>query len=123
MDLPSAAKTLSALAHDGRLLIYRELVTAGPEGLAAGVLSRRCAIAPNTLSASLTVLAHAGLVSSRRDGRSIIYSAAYDRMSDLLGFLVQDCCGGRTEICAPLQKIAAVDACCGVETQFNAGRA
>ena len=107
MDIRSAASTLSALAHEGRLSIFRELVQAGPGGLAAGEISRRRGIAPNTLTASLTVLAHAGLVRSRRDGRSIIYSAAYERMSGLLGFLMQDCCGGRPEICAPLAEIAA----------------
>jgi DNA-binding transcriptional ArsR family regulator len=123
MDATSAANTLSALAHEGRLSIFRELVQAGPEGLAAGEISRRRGIAPNTLSASLTVLAHAGLVASRRDGRSIIYSAAYDRMAGLLGFLVQDCCGGRAEICAPLTRIAAAGAYCGGETQLNAGQA
>ena len=112
MDATSAAATLSALAHEGRLSIFRELVQAGPDGLAAGEISRRRAIAPNTLSASLTVLAHAGLVTSRRNGRSIIYSAAYDRMSELLGFLMQDCCAGRPEICAPLTLITQAAACC-----------
>ena len=106
MEVSKAVSALSALAHEGRLTIFRELVQAGPDGLAAGEVSRRVGIAPNTLSASLTILAHAGLVSSRRQGRSIIYSAGYARMAEVLGFLVQDCCQGRPEVCAPLAAFA-----------------
>jgi ArsR family transcriptional regulator, arsenate/arsenite/antimonite-responsive transcriptional repressor len=102
METASAVRSLSALAHEGRLAIFRELVQAGPEGLAAGEIGRRLVIAPNTLSASLAVLSNAGLATSRREGRSIIYAAAYDRMSGLLSFLMADCCGGRPEICAPV---------------------
>jgi ArsR family transcriptional regulator len=112
MEMTSAVPALSALAHQGRLSVFRELVQAGPHGLAAGEISRRLGIAPNTLSASLAVLVHAGLASSRRDGRSIIYSADYDRMSQLLGFLMADCCQGRPEICGSIMAIAAVgDGC------------
>lgn len=103
---------LAALAHGGRLAIFRELVTSGPEGLAAGEVSRRVGIAPNTLSASFTVLSHAGLVTSRREGRSIIYTAAYQQMAGLLGFLMEDCCQGRPEVCAPVAQIAERVACC-----------
>ena len=112
METSQAVSALSALAHEGRLAIFRELVQAGPEGLAAGEVSRRLGIAPNTLSASLTILAHAGLVRSRRVARSIIYSAAYDHMGVLLGFLVQDCCQGRPEVCAPMAAVAGQLACC-----------
>ncbi len=105
--MKSATASLSALAHDGRLSAFRLLVQAGPEGLAAGELARRLDVLPNTLSASLTVLSHAGLVTSRRDGRSIIYTARYERMGELLAFLVEDCCGGSPEICAPLARIAS----------------
>ena len=94
------------------MAIFRELVTAGPEGLAAGEVSRRVGIAPNTLSASFTVLSHAGLVTSRREGRSIIYTAAYPQMAGLLGFLMEDCCQGRPEVCAPVAQIAERVACC-----------
>lgn len=107
MEISAAVPILSALAHEGRLAIFRALVQAGPEGLAAGEVSRRLGIAPNTLSASLTVLSNAGLVASRRAGRSIIYSAAYDRMGVLIDFLLQDCCQGRPEICAPVFSVAA----------------
>jgi ArsR family transcriptional regulator len=106
MEIFQAVTALSAVAHEGRLAIFRELVKAGPEGLAAGEIGRRVGVLPSTLSASLTVLANAGLATSRRDGRSIIYAAAYDRMSDLLAYLMEDCCGGRPEICAPLAEVA-----------------
>jgi len=112
MKTNDAVTALSALAHGGRLAIFRELVKAGPEGLAAGEVSRRVGIAPNTLSASFTVLSHAGLVTNRREGRSIIYGAAYDRMTGLLGFLMEDCCQGRPEICAPVAQIAERATCC-----------
>jgi len=111
MDTTHAVAALSALAHTGRLTVFRLLITAGPEGLAAGEIGRRLGILPNTLSASLTILGHAGLVRSRRNGRSIIYSADIAGMADLLGFLVDDCCGGRPEICAPLSRIAGRAAC------------
>jgi DNA-binding transcriptional ArsR family regulator len=107
-----AVEALSALAHEGRLSIFRLLVRAGHEGLAAGEIGRKLDVLPNTLSASLTVLAHAGLVKSRRDGRSIIYTADYDRMSGLLGFLMEDCCNGDASICAPLAAIANRATCC-----------
>lgn len=112
MKVDDAVAALSALAHAGRLAIYRELVRAGPDGLSAGEVSRRVGIAPNTLSASFTILFHAGLVTSRRDGRSIIYAAAYDRMTGLLGFLMEDCCQGRPEVCAPVAEIAERATCC-----------
>lgn len=107
METKSAVTSLSALALEGRLSVFRLLVQAGPEGLPAGEIARRLEILPNTLSANLSVLSHAGLVSSKRDGRSIIYSADYDAMRQLLAFLMEDCCGGATEICAPLAAIAS----------------
>jgi len=106
----SAAEMLSALGHPGRLAIFRLLVRAGPEGMAAGEVARTLDVLPNTLSANLNILSQAGLATSRRDGRSIIYAAAYAHMSDLLSFLVEDCCNGRPEICAPLVETAR--ACC-----------
>jgi len=112
MDISNAVISLSALAHEGRLRIFRLLVEAGPEGLAAGEIGRRLGILPNTLSASLTLLSHADLVRSRRDGRSIIYVAEFDRMAGLLSYLVEDCCNGRPEVCAPLSQIAAKAAVC-----------
>jgi DNA-binding transcriptional ArsR family regulator len=112
MESELAVKRLAALAQDSRLAVFRLLVKAGPEGLAAGEIARTLDITPNTLSAQLNVLANAGLVASRRDGRSIIYSAAYAAMSELLLHLMEDCCQGRPEICAPLGEAASRAACC-----------
>src|SRR5580700_186681 len=105
METPSAVTALSALAHPGRLEVFRLLVRAGPEGIAAGEIARATGSLANTMSTNLNVLAGAGLVTSRRDGRSIIYSAAFDQMRALLAFLMEDCCAGKPEICAPLAAI------------------
>jgi len=102
MQLPVAVEALSALAQGSRLAVFRLLVRAGAEGMAAGEIAREVGARPNTLSSHLTILGHAGLVSARREGRSIIYSADYETMRGLLGFLVEDCCAGRPEICAPV---------------------
>jgi ArsR family transcriptional regulator, arsenate/arsenite/antimonite-responsive transcriptional repressor len=112
MESPLAVTALSALAHPARLEVFRLLVRAGPDGMAAGEIARATGSLANTLSANLNLLAGAGLVSSRRDGRSIVYAAAYDQMRELLAFLVEDCCGGKPEICAPLAAIAERAACC-----------
>ena len=112
--MTTAVWSLSALAHEGRLKVFRMLVKAGPDGLAAGEIARRLGTPPNTLSANLTLLAHAGLARSRRDGRSIIYSARFDRMGELMAFLAEDCCGGAPEVCAPVAD-AARRAACGPE--------
>jgi ArsR family transcriptional regulator len=112
MESSAAIKRLSALAQDSRLAVFRLLVKAGPEGVAAGEIARSLAITPNTLSAQLNVLSNAGLVASRRDGRSIIYTADYDAMGALLVYLTEDCCGGRPEVCGPLAQVASHAACC-----------
>lgn len=102
MELEAAAACLAALSHAGRLEVFRMLVQAGAMGLPAGEIARRQGVPPNSLSANLSVLTHAGLARARRQGRSIIYTAEYDRMRALLGFLMEDCCGGSPEICWPL---------------------
>jgi DNA-binding transcriptional ArsR family regulator len=107
METMSAVAALSALAHAGRLEIFRLLVKAGDPGLPAGDIARATGVLPNTLSSNLNILSGAGLVASRREGRSIIYTAAYDRMRDLLAFLMEDCCAGNAAICAPLAAIAS----------------
>ena len=107
MQSPAAVAALAALAHPGRLEIFRLLVRAGHEGMAAGEIARAAGSLPNTLSANLNILAGAGLVSARRVGRSMIYTAGYDRMRDLLAFLMEDCCAGKPEICAPLAAMAS----------------
>lgn len=112
MEIYTAVPGLSALAHEGRLATFRLLVQAGPDGLAAGEIARRLDVLPNTLSSSLNILAQVGLIRSRREGRSIIYTADYEQMANLMGFLIQDCCGGHPEICVPLAAIASEAACC-----------
>ena len=106
MEMTAAVESLSALAHEGRLKVFRLLVTVGPAGLAAGEIARRMGMPANTLSANLALLSHAGLAQSRRDGRSVIYSARFDRMGALMTFLAKDCCGGAPEVCAPVAGAA-----------------
>jgi DNA-binding transcriptional ArsR family regulator len=110
MEAQAAIGALGALAHAGRLEVFRLLVRAGPPGLAAGEIARATGSLPNTLSTNLGILASAGLVASRREGRSIIYTAGYERMRELLGFLMEDCCAGRPEVCADLRPAPACPA-------------
>lgn len=112
MESKDAVVALAALAHEGRLSIYRMLVQAGADGIPAGDIARRLGVPPNTLSANLNVLSHAGLVRSQRSGRSIIYTAAYEQMAALLGFLVEDCCQGSAAICEPVVEALNRAACC-----------
>ena len=117
MESVKAVQKLSALAQEGRLAVFRLLVKAGPEGMAAGEIARATRTAPNTMSAQLLLLSNAGLIRARRDGRSIIYAVDFDAMSSLLVFLTQDCCGGRPEICAPLVSVAT--SCCPPKKRAN----
>lgn len=109
--MKTAVSALSALAHQGRLATFRMLVQAGHDGIPAGEIARRLDVPPNTLSSNLTILTNAGLIDSRRDGRSIIYSARYENMTALLEYLMQDCCGGHPEICASLAEIVLRSRC------------
>ena len=95
-----AVAALAALAQDNRLDVYRLLVQAGPDGMAAGSVASTLKLAPNTLTFHFDRLREAGLVASRRDGRSMIYVAQYDTMNALLGYLTENCCQGAEE-CAP----------------------
>ena len=112
MEKMEIVAALAALAQETRLDVYRLLVQAGPDGLPAGQIGERLDLASPTLSFHLAQLKHAGLVTHRRDGRSIIYAAGYERMRELLAFLMEDCCAGKAEICAPLAAIAERAACC-----------
>src|SRR5471032_224396 len=93
-------RALAALAQESRLAVYRLLVTRGPEGLSAGVIGGKLGIAPATLSFHLKELANAGLVTALTQGRYVIYSANFQGMNDLLGFLTDNCCGGNH--CTPV---------------------
>jgi len=105
MESKSATLSLSALGHEGRLAIFRLLVSAGPGGLAAGEIARRLGMVANSLSANLNILSRANLTTSRREGRSIIYQADFSTMTALVAFLVGDCCGRAPEICSPLNQL------------------
>jgi DNA-binding transcriptional ArsR family regulator len=118
MEIKVAVNALSALGHETRLSVFRTLVQAGPQGVAAGELASRLGVVANTMSAHLNVLDHAGLVQSRRVGRSIIYSAAYSRMTEVLAFLMEDCCAGSPEVCGPLAAMINGAACCAADARF-----
>lgn len=106
MDVSAASFAFSALSQPVRLEVFRLLVTAGPKGLPAGYIADALAVKQNTMSANLAVLQRAGLITSERIGRSIIYRADMAAMSGLIGFMLQDCCGGKPELCAPaLQSV------------------
>ena len=92
---------LAALAQDNRLDVFRLLVQAGPQGMPAGQVAEALGLAPNTLTFHFDRLRSAGLVTVRRDGRSMIYTAQYEAMNALLGFLTDNCCQGAAEKCAP----------------------
>ena len=102
MDELSAASAFAALSQPTRLDVFRLLVKAGGQGLAAGEIGEKLAVRQNTMSANLAVLLNAGLVRNERQGRSIRYFADFDAMRGLLGFLLEDCCGGRAELCKPV---------------------
>ena len=106
MHLPDAVAALSALGHGHRLAVFRLLVKAGEDGLAAGDIAREVGALPNTLSTHLAILDRAHLIHARRDGRSLIYAADYEGIRTLLAFLVSDCCNGRPELCAALTDLA-----------------
>ncbi len=102
MEMSVATAQLSALAQRGRLALFRRLVAAGQAGIAAGRLADELGVAPNTLSAQLAILCQAGLAASERCGRSILYRARLEAISDLILYLVEDCCAGRPEACLPV---------------------
>ncbi len=110
MEKKLALTALSALGHEQRLDIFRYLVKAGPDGAVAGEIAAALHALPNTLSANLSVLSQARLVASEREGRNIRYHADMETMQSLLGFLMEDCCGGDASLCAP--AFDALKRCC-----------
>src|SRR5262247_956203 len=101
MEKADAVAALAALAQDNRLDVYRLLVQAGADGMPAGNVASALKLAPNTLTFHFDRLRQAGLVTVRRQGRSMIYAARYDTMNALLGYLTENCCKGAPETCAP----------------------
>jgi ArsR family transcriptional regulator, arsenate/arsenite/antimonite-responsive transcriptional repressor len=101
MKISNAVEALSALAQESRLSIFRMLVQAGDEGIAAGVMGEKLGIPPATLSFHLKELARAKLIKSRSEGRYVIYSANYAEMDKLIDYLTENCCAGDAAQCAP----------------------
>jgi ArsR family transcriptional regulator len=101
MESEQAILALAALAQSTRMGVFRLLVKYEPDGLAAGDIAKLLAVPQNTMSAHLAVLARADLVISERKSRSIIYRANLAAFQNLTSFMVEDCCGGRAELCAP----------------------
>ena len=99
MEKNAAVAALAALAHENRLDVFRLLVQAGPDGMPPGQMSDRLGLPAATLSFHLTQLRHAGLVTFRREGRSLIYVAEYPSMNDLLAYLTENCCKGDAAGC------------------------
>lgn len=99
MEMINAAERLAALGHETRLAIFRLLVQAGPEGISAGIIGERLEIAAATLSFHLAHLSKVGLISGRQESRFIFYAAEYSAMDDLIAFLTDNCCNGKS--CLP----------------------
>ena len=110
METEHAILALAALAQPTRLDAFRLLVRHEPDGMAAGDIADSLAVPANTMSAHLGVLSRAGLITSKRVSRSIIYRADLDRISNLVLFLLKDCCEGRADLCQPL--LAQLAPCC-----------
>lgn len=121
METKHAIIALQSLAQDTRLNVFRLLVKAGPEGLAAGDIASGLGVPAPTLSFHLNHLRHAGLIDCRRAGRSLWYSVSFGQVRELLDFLMEDCCQGSTEVCGPrpvqgscdASREVRNDACCG----------
>lgn len=111
METKTALSQLSALAQENRLALFRLLVKVGHDGLPAGDIAAALGVPANTLSAQLNILSHAGLIAGTRQGRSIIYTANFAAISGLIVFLMEDCCQGRSEICAPVLEAAQSSNC------------
>jgi|SRR6188508_2777489 ArsR family transcriptional regulator, arsenate/arsenite/antimonite-responsive transcriptional repressor len=101
MEKTDAVAALAALAQDNRLDVFRLLVEAGPDGLPAGEVASALSLAPNTLTFHFDRLRVAGLVTVRREGRSMIYAARFETMNALLAYLTENCCGGVASDCVP----------------------
>jgi ArsR family transcriptional regulator, arsenate/arsenite/antimonite-responsive transcriptional repressor len=111
MSAPHALAALAALGQPTRLAIFQLLMSAEPDGLAAGSIADKVGCPHNTLSSHLSILARSALVRGAREGRSIVYRANVDAMRTLIGFLVDDCCDGHPELC-DLQDAIEAARCC-----------
>jgi ArsR family transcriptional regulator, arsenate/arsenite/antimonite-responsive transcriptional repressor len=110
MDADLATRALAALAQPTRLDVFKLLTRAEPDGVAAGEIARALGVPHNTLSSHLTIMVQAGLARSKRQSRSIVYTAELVRLREIILYLLKDCCAGKPELCAPL--IADLVPCC-----------
>ncbi|OAP36781.1 ArsR family transcriptional regulator [Sinorhizobium glycinis] len=117
MDERQALASFSALSQETRLQIVRMLVSAGPSGMPAGAIAEKAQVSPSNVSFHLKELERSGLITQKRESRSIIYSADYEALGSLIRFLMEDCCAGHPEICVPA---AAVAPCCAPTMEGNA---
>jgi DNA-binding transcriptional ArsR family regulator len=118
MESTSAIDVLAALAQPSRLEAFRLIMKHEPRGLPAGEVARLLDVPQNTMSTHLAILARAGLISSERQSRTILYRAEIDKVREIASFLVNDCCGGRPELCEPL--VAEFTPCCSPKEASDA---
>jgi len=118
MESDQAITVFAALSQSTRLDAFRLIIKHEPEGLPAGEIARQLDVPQNTMSTHLAILTRAGLIEAERQSRSIVYRAVIDRVREIASFLVQDCCGGRPELCEPL--IAEFTPCCAPQVSSRA---
>ena len=107
MDVEFALKSFDALSQETRLWAFRVLVQAGPGGLSAGEIAESLGCRQNTMSSHLKLLRAADLIGSKRNGRSVTYTANYSAVRELVLFLMEDCCAGNEAVCAPVARSLA----------------
>jgi DNA-binding transcriptional ArsR family regulator len=110
MKTKTIIAALSALAQESRLAVFRLLVQAGPEGMSASQIGEKVGISPSSLSFHLKEMTHANLVTSRQEGRFVIYSANFKTMNSLIEFLTENCCGGNP--CTPAARSTCKEGAC-----------
>ncbi|PRC92011.1 ArsR/SmtB family transcription factor [Solimicrobium silvestre] len=110
METKNVISALAALAQESRLAVFRALVQAGPEGMAATKISEHVGVPPSSLSFHLKEMSYADLITSRQEGRFVIYSANFITMNGLIGFLTENCCGGNpcSPVCTPKSTSAKI---------------
>ncbi len=119
MDITKASKALGALSQESRLKAFRMLVRGGSDGIAAGKIADALEVPHNTMSTHLSTLVNAGLVTSRRESRSVIYSIDFDGTRELLSFLMEDCCQGSHDLCLPVLE-SVLPGCCNPNNSAGA---
>lgn len=120
LDTKAATTLMAALAHESRLAVFRLLIQAGPQGRAASKISDELGVPPSSLSFHLKELSHAGLLTTRQEGRFIYYAANFDQMNELMAFLTANCCGGNP--CTPVGKVECTSATASTSTSSTSRR-